>query len=68
MLAIAPTMAAEMNGKIKSIDMKKHELTMEDGTSVMVKPRVRLHGLRAGEDVRVTTDHNNMATSIKRMK
>jgi len=67
-MAIAPAMAAEMQGTIKSVDTKKHELTMDDGQSVMVKPHVKLHELKAGEHVRITTDNDNMATSIHRMK
>ncbi|PWJ80511.1 uncharacterized protein DUF1344 [Pseudaminobacter salicylatoxidans] len=68
MMAIAPTMAGEMQGKIKSVDMKKHEITMQDGMSVMVKPTVKLDGLKAGEQVKITTGSDKMATAVERVK
>lgn len=68
MMAIAPTMAGEMQGKIKSVDMKKHEITMQDGMSVMVKPTVKLDGLKAGEQVKITTGNDKMATAVERVK
>ncbi len=68
MLIVAPALAGEMQGKIKSIDMKKHMIMMDDGMSVMAKPSVKLDGLKAGERVKIMTDSDKMATSIEQMK
>lgn len=68
MLIMAPAFAGEMQGKIKSIDMKKHMIMMDDGMSVMTKPSVKLDDLRAGEQVKIMTDSDKMATSVEKMK
>ncbi|MEP9396498.1 hypothetical protein [Mesorhizobium sp. KR2-14] len=68
MLIVAPALAGEMQGKIKSIDMKKHMIMMDDGMSVTAKPNVKLNQLKAGERVKITTDSDQMATSIEKMQ
>lgn len=68
MLLLAPAMAGEMHGKIKSIDMQKHMIMMEDGMSVTAKPDVKLDHFKAGEHVKVMVGNDKMATSVERMK
>jgi Protein of unknown function (DUF1344) len=68
MLLISPVIAGEMEGKIKSIDMKKHMIMMEDGMSVMTRPEVKLDHFKPGEHVKMTIDKDKMATAVESMK
>ncbi|MEP9374024.1 DUF1344 domain-containing protein [Mesorhizobium sp. KR1-2] len=68
MLIVAPAFAGEMEGTIKSIDMKKHMLMMDDGMSIQAKPEVKLNNLKAGEHVKIMTDSDQMATSVEKMQ
>lgn len=56
--------ADQMSGTIKSVDMKKHMITMQDGMSVMAGKHVMLDHYMKGDNVTITTDKDHMATKI----
>ena len=60
--------AAEMMGTVKSVDAKKHMITMEDGMSVMTNEDVMLDTVKAGDKVKVMLDDKKMGTMVEMMK
>lgn len=58
--------AGEMEGTVKDVDMEKHMITMEDGTSLMTTEDVKLDGIMSGDTVKVMTDKDNMATMVEK--
>lgn len=60
--------AGEMEGTVKSVDMDKHMITMQDGMSVTTDMNVKLDHLMAGDHVKVTTDGSHMGTMVEKMK
>ena len=70
-LASAPAYADTMNGKIKTLDAKKHMLTLDDGSQFTLDKSVNTKGLKTGEQVTVTfnTKDNKMtATKVEPAK
>jgi Protein of unknown function (DUF1344) len=59
--------AGEMEGTVKSVDMEKHTITLEDGMSVTTNMDVKLNGVMAGDKVKITTDDKNMGTMVDKM-
>jgi len=59
--------AGEMEGTVKSVDMEKKTIVLEDGMSVMANDGVKLDGMMAGDKVKIMTDDNKMATSVEKM-
>jgi|EndMetStandDraft_8_1072994.scaffolds.fasta_scaffold991572_1 hypothetical protein len=67
-LAIAgAAQAAEMQGTVKSVDMKKHEITLDDGMMVKTEKKVKLDGVMAGDKVKITTNKMKMGTMVEKM-
>ncbi|HEY3065898.1 MAG TPA: DUF1344 domain-containing protein [Methylomirabilota bacterium] len=69
LLAIAPVaMAAEIEGKIKTIDTSDRTIVLDDGTKVSVADGVSMDTLKEGTDVKVSyeeRDGKNVATSVE---
>lgn len=63
----AGALAGEMEGTVKSVDMEKHMITLEDGMSVTTNMDVKLDGVMAGDKVKITTDDNKMGTMVDKM-
>jgi len=63
----AGALAGEMEGTVKSVDMEKHMITLEDGMSVTTNMDVKLYGVMAGDKVKITTDDNKMGTMVDKM-
>lgn len=61
-------LAGEMAGTIKSVDMEKKTIVLEDGMSVMANDNVMLDTLKPGDKVTVMTDDNKMATDVMMQK
>ncbi len=59
--------AGEMEGTVKSVDMDKHMITLDDGMSVTTNMDVKLDGVMAGDKVKITTDDNKMGTMVEKM-
>jgi Cu/Ag efflux protein CusF len=58
---------SDVTGMIKSIDMKKHEITLDDGKTYMVEKKVKLSDLKTGDKVMVSTEvqkGKNMANKV----
>ena len=51
--------AATVNGMIKSVDDKSHELTLDDGRTYLVAENVTLEGLKPGDRVKVNAEMKN---------
>ena len=58
--------AGEMEGTVKSVDMDKHMITMDDGMSVMTTKDVMLDNVMKGDKVKIVTDKDNMATKVEK--
>lgn len=59
---------ADVEGKIKSIDMMEKSFTLEDGTKVWIGESVAIDKLKEGSDVKASyeeKDGKNMATSVE---
>ena len=63
----AGALAGDMEGTVKSVDMEKHMITLEDGMSVTTNMDVKLDGVMAGDKVKITTDDNKMGTMVDKM-
>ncbi len=60
--------AADVEGKIKSVDTAEKTFTLEDGTKVWINDSVAIDKLKEGSDVKASyeeKDGKNMATSIE---
>ena len=60
--------AADVQGKIKSVDPSEKTFTVEDGTKVWIGESVSVDKLKEGSDVKASyeeKDGKNMATSIE---
>ena len=60
--------AADVEGKIKSVDTAEKSFTLEDGTKVWIGDSVAIDKLKEGSDVKASyeeKDGKNMATSIE---
>jgi Cu/Ag efflux protein CusF len=60
--------AADVEGKIKSVDAAEKSFTLEDGTKVWINDSVAIDKLKEGSDVKASyeeKDGKNMATSIE---
>lgn len=60
--------AADVEGKIKSIDTTEKSFTLEDGTKVWIGESVAIDKLKEGSDVKASyeeKDGKNMATSVE---
>ena len=51
--------ANNINGTIKSIDAKNHELTLDDGKTYEVASNVTLEGLKPGDKVKINAEMKN---------
>jgi Cu/Ag efflux protein CusF len=69
LLAIAPfAAAAEIEGKIQSVDSSDRTIVLDDGTKVSVADSVSMDELKEGTDVKVSyeeKDGRNVATSVE---
>ena len=60
--------AADVQGKIKSVDTTEKSFTLEDGTKVWIGESVSIDKLKEGSDVKASyeeKDGKNMATSVE---
>ena len=60
--------AADVQGKIKSVDASEKSFTLEDGTKVWIGEGVSIEKLKEGSDVQASyeeKDGKNMATSVE---
>jgi Cu/Ag efflux protein CusF len=60
--------AADVEGKIKSVDTAEKTFTLEDGTKVWIGDSVAIDKLKEGADVKASyeeKDGKNMATSVE---
>jgi hypothetical protein len=60
--------AADVEGKIKSVDSTEKSFTLEDGTKVWLGEGMPLEKLKEGSDVKASYDEKdgkNMATSVE---
>ena len=60
--------AAEATGIIKSIDISKHEVTLNNGSTYDVAKSVKLDGLKVGEKVRLTYSQSGKAMEATAIK
>ena len=61
-------LAADVEGKIKSIDTTEKSFVLEDGTKVWIGDSVSMDNIKEGSDVKASyedKDGKNMATSIE---
>ena len=54
-VALAAETAHKTTGRIKSIDLMRHVITLEDGSTYKVARGVNIKRMKAGEKVTVTT-------------
>jgi hypothetical protein len=60
--------ASEMQGTVKSVDMDKHMITLNDGMSVMTNKDVKLDHVMKGDHVKIMTDAKKMGTMVEKTK
>jgi hypothetical protein len=60
--------AGEMQGTVKSVDMDKHMITLNDGMSVMTNKDVKLDHVMKGDHVKIMTDAKKMGTMVEKTK
>ena len=63
----APSMAKEIEGKVKSVDMAKKTILLEDGTSLMVKDEAELKDVKPGSMIKASYSEQGgqkVATSV----
>jgi hypothetical protein len=65
---IGAAAAGEMQGTVKSVDMGKHMITLDDGMSVMTNKDVKLDNFMKGDHVKIMTDAKKMGTMVEKMK
>ena len=54
-VALAAEATHRTTGKIKSVDLMTHVITLENGSTYKVAQGVNINGMKAGEKVTVTT-------------
>jgi hypothetical protein len=54
-VALAAEMAHKTTGRIKSVDLMRHVITLEDGSTYKVARGVNINRTKAGEKVTLTT-------------
>jgi Cu/Ag efflux protein CusF len=60
--------AAELEGKVQSVDADARTIVLDDGTTLAVAEGVSIEGLKEGTDVKVSyeeRDGRNVATSVE---
>ena len=60
--------AAEATGTIKSIDMSKHTVTLDNGSTYDVAKNVKFNGMRVGERVTLTYQQSGKAMDATAIK
>jgi len=68
MLSVVGAWAAEMEGKIQTVDTSDRTLVLDNGMRVTVADGVAIEGLREGNEVKVTfeeRDGKNVATLVE---
>ena len=60
--------AAEATGTIKSIDMSKHTVTLDNGSTYDVAKDVQVNGMRIGERVTLTYQQSGKAMDATAIK
>jgi len=68
MFSVAGAWAAEMEGKIQTVDTSDRTLVLDNGMRVTVADGVAIEGLREGNEVKVTfeeRDGRNVATIVE---
>ena len=60
--------AAEATGTIKSIDMSKHTVTLDNGSTYDVAKNIKLNGMRVGERVTLTYQQSGKAMDATAIK
>jgi hypothetical protein len=61
-------LAADVEGKIKSVDTTEKSFVLEDGTKVWIGDGVSMDNIKEGSDVKASygeKDGKNMATSVE---
>jgi len=67
-LSVAGAWAAEIEGKIQSLDTSDRTIVLDNGTTLSVAEEISLEGLQAGTDVKVSyeeRDGKNVATQLE---
>ena len=67
-LSVAGACAAEIEGKIQSLDTSDRTIVLDNGTTLSVAEEISLEGLQAGTDVKVfyeERDGKNVATQLE---
>jgi Cu/Ag efflux protein CusF len=68
MFSVVGAWAAEMEGKIQTVDTSDRTLVLDNGMRVTVADGVAIEGLREGNEVKVTfeeRDGRNVATIVE---
>ena len=68
MFSVVGAWAAEMEGKIQTVDTSDRTLVLDNGMRVTVADGVAIEGLREGSEVKVTfeeRDGRNVATIVE---
>jgi hypothetical protein len=60
--------AADATGTIKSIDMSKHTVTLDNGSTYDVAKNVKSNGMRVGERVTLTYQQSGKAMDATAIK
>ena len=60
--------AADATGTIKSIDMSKHTVTLDNGSTYDVAKNVKFNGMRVGERVTLTYQQSGKAMDATAIK
>jgi len=67
-LSVAGAWAAEIQGKIQSVDTSDRSVVLDDGTKLWVAEGLSMDSLQAGADVKASyedRDGKNVATSVE---
>jgi len=60
--------AADVQGKIKSVDITEKSFTLEDGTKIWVAEGIAIESLKEGAEIKASyeeKDGKNVATSVE---
>ena len=60
--------AADATGTIKSIDMSKHTVTLDNGSTYDVAKNIKFNGMRVGERVTLTYQQSGKAMDATAIK
>jgi len=64
---VAPALAAELEGKIQSVNASERTITLDSGTTVWLADGISTNGLQEGAEVKVSIDDRDgkqVATSV----